>query len=219
MEALYGSLFGNKSPKIIAAVKNFAAHNIEMNSPDMPPRPTFFLKPLTSIIQEGEDIVLPEGGGKVHHEVELGVVLCAGGKNVSEADAESLIGGYCLALDMTERNLENEAHGYPWLRAKGPDTFCPLSRFIPKEAVRDPYQLELELRVNGEVRQKGSTADMYYKIDRQLNEVSKNVTLCPGDVLLTGTPAGVGYVNSGDRIECFLRQGEEVIMTSTFSVR
>lgn len=186
----------------------------------------FFLKPTSSIIKNGDSIEIPFGA-EVHHEglhflfspflspflylhptlfssksfpVELGVIIGKGGRDIRKEDALSHIDGYCLALDMTARNFQNVAKkaGLPWSAAKGYDTFCPVSSYIPKSKVRDPQNLNLWLKVNNEARQNGNTSDMIFKIDYLIAKVSTIMTLEPGDLILTGTPSGVGVVRPGD---------------------
>jgi len=134
--------------------------------------------------------------------VELGVVIGKGGRDIRQEDAFSHVDGYCLALDMTARNFQNTAKkaGLPWSAAKGYDTFCPVSSFIPKSRVGNPQDLNLWLKVNGETRQNGNTSDMIFKIDYLISKVSTIMTLEPGDLILTGTPSGVGVVKPGDVI-------------------
>lgn len=140
--------------KIIGVGRNYAAHAKELGNA-VPSQMVLFFKPTTSLISHPGNIVLP-AGAEVHHEVELGVYIGKDGKNISEKDASSYISGYCLALDMTARNWQNEAKkgGLPWARAKGPDTFCPVGSFIPKEKVNG--DVVLWLNVNGKERQRGS---------------------------------------------------------------
>lgn len=170
----------------------------------MPSKPMMFLKPTTSYIVEGEKIKIPKGCKELHHEVELGVVI---GKEGSEIPSELVfsdgyIAGYCLAIDMTARDFQMEAKkkGHPWLIAKGFDTSCPVSDMLPTSSIPDPHDVELWLKVNSEDRQRGSTRDMIFDIPTLVNAVSTYSTLQRGDVILTGTPSGVGPVHAGDVI-------------------
>ena len=155
---------------------------------------------------------IPLGASEIHHEVELGVVIGEKAKHVTEREAMHYVAGYTLALDMTNRIAQNNAKnkGLPWSVAKGFDTSCPVSKFMEKSTVMDPHQLQLWLNVNGESRQASSTADMIFTIPYLVSWISQIFTLETGDLILTGTPAGVGPVRAGDVIECGL--GDVVTM-------
>lgn len=133
----------------------------------VPTKPFFFLKPTTSFVRPGFPIEVPPPCEKegIHHEVELGVIIGKTGRDISSSKAMDFVGGYVLALDMTARNLQNQAKekGLPWTTAKGFDTFCPIGDFIEKSKIKDPSNVELWLKVNGQIRQKGSTKDMIFK--------------------------------------------------------
>jgi len=189
--------------KIVGIGRNFADHAKELGNA-VPSKPMMFLKPTTSYIVEGEKIKIPKGCKELHHEVELGVVI---GKEGSEIPSELVfsdgyIAGYCLAIDMTARDFQMEAKkkGHPWLIAKGFDTSCPVSDMLPTSSIPDPHDVELWLKVNSEDRQRGSTRDMIFDIPTLVNAVSTYSTLQRGDVILTGTPSGVGPVYAGDVI-------------------
>jgi acylpyruvate hydrolase len=147
-------------------------------------------------------------------------MLKQGGRFISEADAPQCIAGYCLALDLTSRNLQTEAkkNGWPWDVPKGYDTFLPLSPFIPAEAVHDPHDLVIELRINGELRQTGNTGGMHFKIPFLISHLSSIFTLVPGDLILTGTPEGVGPIFPGDVLEVKCLQHGEVLLQDQFTV-
>jgi len=199
-----GAAFFRHGKKIVAIGRNYAEHIKELNNA-LPKEPFFFLKPTTSYVASGGNVEIPRGI-IAHHEVELGLVIGKTGRNISQADAESYIGGYTLACDMTARNLQEEVKkkGLPWSAAKGFDTFTPIGNFIAKELVSDPHKLSLLLKINGETKQNGSTADMIFKIPRLIEHISSIMTLEEGDLVLTGTPSGVGPVNLGDNVECQL---------------
>ncbi len=149
---------------------------------------------------EGSPILLPRGVGEVHHEVELGVVIGGGGgADVTEERAMDLVSGYLVALDLTARDLQAEAKkkGLPWTRSKCYDTFTPVSSVVPKSAVRDPYNIDIWLKLDGQVRQKGNTKDMVHRIPKLISFVSSIMKLEDGDLILTGTPAGVGPLKAG----------------------
>lgn len=192
--------FVQHGKKIVAIGRNFVEHVRELNN-TVPKEPFFFLKPTTSYLANGGNIELPRGT-IVHHEVELGVVIGRRGRDIPSAQAESYIAGYALAIDMTGRNIQDDVKkkGLPWTTAKGFDTFTPIGPFIPKSSISDPHNLNLWLKINGEFKQNGNTEAMIVKIPRLIEHVSSIMTLEEGDLILTGTPSGVGPVNAGDKI-------------------
>ena len=142
---------------------------------------------------------------QVHHEVELGVIIGRAGFEISEAEAMQHVGGYCLALDMTARDFLHEniiPRALPWGLGKTFETSCPVSRALTPQEVGDPHDVELWCRVNGVERQRDRTSNMIFNIPQVISYVSSFITLQPADVILTGTPAGLGPVRSGDVIEC-----------------
>ncbi|GAB1598720.1 acylpyruvase FAHD1, mitochondrial-like [Argonauta hians] len=188
--------------KILAIGRNYREHAIELGNV-VPTKPVVFLKPPSSIIVEGQKIQIPDDCKSLHHEVELAVVIGSKGKHIPEDKSESYVDGYFLALDMTARDLQDEAKSkkQPWTISKGFDTSCPLSRFISTKEITDPSSLDLWLKVNGNLRQNGNTKDMIFTVPYLISYVSKYFTLEPGDIILTGTPSGVGPVDNGDVIE------------------
>jgi len=158
---------------------------------------------------------VPSRCSELHYEVELGVVIAKDGKNISEAMAMSHVGGYALALDMTARDLQGEAKkkGLPWSVAKGYDTFCPISSFIEKEKVA-LEDTRLWLKVDGNLKQSGTTKDMLFSVPYLISYISRIFTLEAGDVILTGTPEGVGPVTPGQIITA----GIEGVTEMTFPV-
>ena len=213
--------------KIVAIGKNYAAHAVEMGgSPAKRAAPLFFLKPSSSVVQAAggrrATVVAPRGIGELHHEVELGVVIGARARRVSASAARAHVRGYVLALDMTARDLQAaaKASGSPWTRAKCYDTFTPLSAEIAAARVPDPAALRLWLEVDGAPRQRGATADMLHGVDELIAHVSAVMTLEPGDVLLTGTPAGVGPVRAGQRMRAGIDAADgSVLIEEEFDVR
>ncbi|KAK2770388.1 hypothetical protein FQN52_006910 [Onygenales sp. PD_12] len=187
--------------KIMCIGRNYADHISELNNV-RPKQPFFFLKPPTSLLTPGSGPVLRPNGVKLHYELELGLVI---GKKVRDLDprdekgALDAIAGYILAIDMTARNIQDASKkaGLPWSIAKGFDTFCPISEFIPKSRIPDPHNVGLRLTVDDVVRQEDNTNLMLYRIPRQLADISAVMTLEEGDVVLTGTPKGVGEVVGG----------------------
>ncbi|EGZ20620.1 hypothetical protein PHYSODRAFT_313206 [Phytophthora sojae] len=174
--------------KIVAIGKNYEAHAREMGAASAPKDPVLFLKPTTSYVRNGGSVLLPPGIGEV--------VIGKGGTDIAESDSMSHVAGYALAIDMTARDLQAKAKkaGLPWTHAKGLDTFTPISDFIPKSAVPSPHDLNLWLKVDDELRQNGNTGDMVHKIPFLISYVSRIMTLEEGDLLITGTPEGVGPV-------------------------
>lgn len=157
---------------------------------------------------------IPSGCDEMHHEVELGVVIGKMGSNIPESKAMDHVGGYVLALDMTDRTrqAQSKAAGLPWSIAKGFDTSCPVGNFIPKEKIKDPQNVDLSLKVNGDTRQSGNTGDMIFPVSFLVSYLSRHMTLEEGDLILTGTPEGVGSVQAGDTIEARLGDLATLIM-------
>ncbi|KAI9098907.1 hypothetical protein DFS34DRAFT_642835 [Phlyctochytrium arcticum] len=196
--------FARFGKKIVAIGRNYAEHAKELNNA-VPTKPFFFLKPTSSYIHAPTPIEIPKGCN-VHYELELGVVINKSARDIQAKDAHSLIGGYCLALDMTARNLQEDAKkaGLPWSAAKGFDTFTPVSELVELGDVKDPHKLRLLLEVDGKKVQDGETSDMIFKIPQLIEHVSSIMTLERGDVILTGTPKGVGPVTPGQTLKASL---------------
>lgn len=183
--------------KVVAVGRNYVAHAEETGS-DVPEYPIIFLKPATSVIGPGVPVVYPPDSQNVQHEAELAVVIGAVARNVKAEDVQSVILGYTAGNDVTARDLQRKDG--QWTRGKGFDTFCPLGPAIETEL--DPLEgLSIECRVNGEVRQSGSTADMVFGVAELIEFITRVMTLLPGDVILTGTPSGISSVVPGDRME------------------
>lgn len=187
--------------KIIAVGRNYMAHAKELGNP-VPKEPVLFLKPTSSYLPNGGTIEIPHNCTFLDHEVELAVVIGKRARDVPENTAIDYVGGYALALDMTAREIQSVAKsaGLPWTVAKGQDTFTPISSVLSLASVPDPDNLELWLKVDGETRQKGSTSDMLFKIPYLISHISSIMTLFEGDVILTGTPQGVGPVKEGQKV-------------------
>ena len=193
--------------KVVAVGKNYAEHAAEMGG-DVPDSPVLFMKPPTSVIGPLQPIRIPQQTEEVHHEAELAVVIGSLTKNVRIEDVGQHILGYTAANDVTARDLQR-ADGQ-WTRAKGFDTFCPLGPAIDTDL--DPQEgLSVISRVNGETRQSGSTADLVFGVGELVSFVSSIMTLLPGDIILTGTPSGVGPIVPGDRVEVEI-EGVGVLM-------
>ena len=191
--------------KIVCVARNYAEHARELGNP-VPDRAVLFIKPASSLLADGGTVVIPPYSRDCHHEIELAVLIGRSGREITAAEAPAHIAGYAVALDLTLRDVQAElkARGLPWEIAKAFDTSCPLSDFVPAAAVPDPQALRLRLTVNGEVRQDGTTADMLRSVAQLVSEASTYFTLEAGDILLTGTPSGVGPIKSGDRLEAVI---------------
>lgn len=182
--------------KIICVARNYIEHARERNV-EVPEIPMIFLKPPTAIIATNETIQIPPQSNQVEHEAELAVVIGKAGRWIDIDNAYDHIFGYTIGNDVTARDLQrNESQ---WTRAKGFDTFCPLGPWIETEV--DVTDLLITCRVNGELRQMASTKEMIFPVTQLVAYVSNIMTLLPGDVILTGTPAGVGSLEKGDKVE------------------
>ena len=182
--------------KIVAVGLNYRDHADELKmSP--PEDPLLFMKPSTSVIGPGQDIVYPDSCRQVDYEAELAVVIRAVTKDIEPFDARKHILGFTCANDVTARDLQKKDG--QWTRAKSFDTFSPLGPWIETEL--EPGDLNIELFLNGEIRQSSTTARMIFPVEILVSFVSKVMTLLPGDVILTGTPPGVGPMQVGDRVE------------------
>jgi 2-keto-4-pentenoate hydratase/2-oxohepta-3-ene-1,7-dioic acid hydratase in catechol pathway len=183
--------------KVVCVGKNYAEHAEEMDG-EVPAEPILFIKPATSVIGQNAPVVFPRQSSEVHHEAELAVVIGRIAHNVRAEDVSGYILGYTAGNDVTARDLQRKDG--QWTRAKGFDTFCPLGPAIETEL--DPLErLAVICRVNGEVRQAGFTSDMVFGVAELIEYISSVMTLLPGDVIMTGTPSGVGPVSPGDIME------------------
>lgn len=182
--------------KIICVGRNYAEHAREQNA-EVPEIPMLFLKPPSSLLGQGETIILPPQSQQVDHEAELVVVIGRAGRWIQPEDATAHIFGYTIGNDVTARDLQRRDK--QWTRAKGFDTFCPLGPWIETEF--DPSDALITCHVNHEMRQMASTRDMIFSVKQLIAFASSIMTLLPGDILMTGTPAGVGPLSHGDRVE------------------
>ncbi len=191
--------------KIICLARTYARHAEEMDS-QVSDSPVMFLKPASAVIHDGGTVHIPAASQEVHHEVELAIVIGRQGGAIAPGAASSHVYGYAVAVDVTARDVQRDAkqQGLPWTAAKGYDTFCPVSTVAPASRVPDPHDLELSLSVNGDRRQCSSTTRLVYPIDDIVASVSQVMTLCRGDLILTGTPAGVGRLHRGDVVKARL---------------
>jgi 2-keto-4-pentenoate hydratase/2-oxohepta-3-ene-1,7-dioic acid hydratase in catechol pathway len=187
--------------KVVCVGRNYVEHAAEHDAP-VPDEPIIFLKPSTSVIGPGQPIVLPSQAERVEHEAELAIVVGRVSRSVRAEDASQHILGYTAANDVSARDLQQKDG--QWTRAKGFDSFCPLGPAIETEL--DPVGLSITCAVNGELRQDGDTADMVFGVAEIFEFVTAVMTLLPGDVILTGTPAGVGPIEPGDFVEVVIER-------------
>jgi fumarylpyruvate hydrolase len=202
--------------RIFCVGRNYAEHAREMgHDPNREP-PFFFMKPATAIVADGKDFPYPSATKDVHHEMELVVALGKGGVNIPEAKALEHIWGYAVGLDMTRRDLQGEAKkmGRPWDTGKAFDHSAPCSAIVPASKIGHPTKGAVVLEVNGQVKQKGDLAELIWKIPEMIAYLSTLFALMPGDLIFTGTPAGVGPVKKGDT----LKGSVEGVGTITFKV-
>lgn len=185
--------------KVVGVGRNYLEHIQEMGGEEAPPEPVLFMKPNTSVIGQDDPIVLPPWSNHVEHEAELAVVIKTLAKNVPVEEVDDIVFGYTVANDVTARDKQRDDG--QWARAKSFDTSCPLGPWITIDPDLDVDNLEVTSVVDGEIRQSGSTADMIFPVRELVSFISHQFTLLPGDVILTGTPAGVGPLHPGDRVE------------------
>jgi 2-keto-4-pentenoate hydratase/2-oxohepta-3-ene-1,7-dioic acid hydratase in catechol pathway len=197
-----GREFVHALGKIVCVGRNYAAHAAELNNP-VPQEPLLFIKPATAAVAMTNGITLPLGMGECHHELEVALLIGREVKAELSTTVATAIVGVGLALDLTLRDLQQKLkeNGHPWEKAKAFDGACPLTEFIPAGNVPDLGDLSLAMQVNGSVRQSDRTASMITSIPALLSYISGYFTLVPGDVVLTGTPAGVGRLESGDHLQ------------------
>lgn len=190
--------------KIVCVGRNYADHARELNNP-IPERPLLFMKPSTAAVDMLQPIVIPTDRGSCHHELEMTLLIGARLSNASSAEVKKAIVGVGLALDLTLRDLQDrlKEKSQPWERAKAFDGSCPLSPFSKVDDL-DLQCQDIMLFRNGALQQAGNTKDMLFPIVDLVAEISRSFTLLPGDVILTGTPAGVGPLQMGDGIEARL---------------
>ncbi|HZI98538.1 MAG TPA: fumarylacetoacetate hydrolase family protein [Actinomycetales bacterium] len=182
--------------KVVGVGRNYADHATELGH-ELPTKPLLFLKPNTSVVGPDDPIVLPPGSEEVHYEGELAVVIGRICKSVPRARVSEVVLGYTVANDVTARDWQRSDD--QWARAKGFDSSCPLGPWITTDL--DTSSLRLTTRLDGQVVQDGSTSDLVFDVPALVEYVSAAFTLLPGDVILTGTPAGVGPITSGQRVE------------------
>jgi 2-keto-4-pentenoate hydratase/2-oxohepta-3-ene-1,7-dioic acid hydratase in catechol pathway len=204
---LNGAAFAHRLGKIVCVGRNYAAHAAELNNP-VPSAPLLFIKPASAAVSLRDPLLLPSGHGAVHHELELAILIGAPLRNTSRAEIIPAIAGIGLAIDLTLRDLQDQLKrdGHPWERAKAFDGAYPLSGFIEVRA--DLQNLTLQLWRNGALQQDGHTGQMLFTVLDLIADISRNFSLQPGDVISTGTPAGVGPLVSGDKLVATLGNNE-----------
>lgn len=195
--------------KIIAIGRNYAEHIKELNN-EKPDEPVIFMKPETAVLKNGEPFYYPSFSSDVHHEVEILLKISKIGKNIEEKFAHKYYDEIGIGIDFTARDVQSKlkAKGLPWDLAKGFNGSAPISEFVPKTNYPNLQDLNFHLEVNGETRQKGNTSMMLYTFDYIIAFVSKYFTLKPGDIIFTGTPAGVSPVQIGDKLSLFIEDSK-----------
>jgi 2-keto-4-pentenoate hydratase/2-oxohepta-3-ene-1,7-dioic acid hydratase in catechol pathway len=194
--------------KIICIGRNYVEHARELNNP-LPATPVFFLKPDTALVIKNRPFYYPDFSSDIHYETELVLKICKVGKSVPEKYAADFYDRIGLGLDFTARDLQQKCKekGLPWEIAKGFDYSAPISQeFIAKEEFGDLKNIRFHLELNGEKVQEGNSGDMIFSFEKIISYVSQFMTLRTGDLIFTGTPAGVGPVKIGDRLEAFLER-------------
>ena len=191
--------------RIYCIGRNYAEHAKEMGNLPEKGTPVFFMKPADAVVADGRDPRFPPATANLHFEVELVVALASGGRDIAVADALACVYGYAIGVDLTRRDLQAaaKAKGNPWDTAKGFDDSAPIAPIVPA-AGRHPEDERLELWVNEVPRQSASVADMLWPVAEIISELSRLYTLTAGDLIFTGTPAGVGQLQPADRVRCSL---------------
>lgn len=189
--------------RIYCVGRNYREHVKEMGGDPVRDEPFFFMKPANAILQNGATMPYPSGTSDLQPEVELVVAIKIGGRNVAPEKVNDLIFGYAVGLDMTKRDLQAQfkAKGRPWEMSKAFDASAPCAAITPKTQSGILSAGRIELKVNGQLRQSGDLSEMIWNVPELISKLSEIITLAPGDLILTGTPAGVGPVVKGDRLE------------------
>ena len=197
--------------KIICIGRNYAEHAKEMKS-EVPTEPVFFMKPDTALLHPGKEFYLPDFTKDLHHEIELVIKISKAGKSIQNQFAHKYYNEIGLGIDFTARDLQQECKqkGLPWEKAKAFDNSAPIGEFIDKTKINDLNNINFSLKKNDENIQVGNTKDLIFDFDFLISYVSQFVTLKVGDLIYTGTPAGVGPVKVGDKLEGFI-EGEKML--------
>ena len=218
VERLYQSLYTQTYNKVVCVGKNYALHAKEMGG-DVPKAPLLFDKPLSKITKSGEILYL-RGGNEVHHEVELGFLIGKKASKVAARDWQDYVEGFFVGIDFTDRDLQSAAkkNGSPWTLAKSQDGFLAVGTYVQANKVRNPHDLELALKINDKYVQKDNTRHMVFQVPTLIEYISSYMTLNEGDMVLTGTPSGVGPVKAGDYLYASLKQLNEEVSTLSMKI-
>ena len=201
--------------RIYCVGRNYADHAREMgHDPDREP-PFFFMKPANSVVPSGASLAYPVGTKDVHHEIEMVAAIGKGGKNIPVEAALEHVWGYAVGLDMTRRDIQGEAKkmGRPWEMGKGFDESAPISALRPASEIGHPAKGAITLKVNGQLKQSGDLAMQIWSLPEQIAYLSNLVTLQPGDLIFSGTPAGVGPIQPGDKLEGHVEGVGDLLVT------
>jgi len=195
--------------KIIAIGRNYAEHAKELNNP-VPTVPVIFMKPDTALLKDNKPFYHPDFSQDIHHEIEIVLKVCKEGKHISEKFAANYYDEIGLGVDFTARDIQSrhKEKGLPWELAKAFDSSAPISNFIPKSEFKDVYNINFHLDINNETRQSGNTNMLLFSFEQIIAFVSQYITLKKGDLIFTGTPAGVGKVNVGDHLEGYIEDNK-----------
>ena len=200
--------------RIYCVGSNYPDHAKEMGADPAKDKPFFFMKPADAILQNGEVMPYPPGTENLHHEVELVVAMAMGGKNIAPEKVNDMVFGYAVGLDMTKRDVQVEAKakGQPWEMSKAFDFSAPCSSITPEMYTGVVAKGLIQCKVNGELRQKADLGDMIWDVPHIVHYLSQLVEIVPGDLIFTGTPAGVGPVVKGDKIEATIAGLEPLLI-------
>lgn len=195
--------------KIIAIGRNYAEHAKELNNP-VPTVPVIFMKPDTALLKDNKPFYHPDFSQDVHHEIELVLKVCKEGKHVNEKFAAGYYDEIGLGVDFTARDIQarHKEKGLPWELAKAFDSSAPISKFLPRSDFKDLYNTNFKLDINGETKQSGNTNMLLFSFESIIAFVSQYITLKKGDLIFTGTPAGVGKVSVGDHLEGYIEDNK-----------
>lgn len=195
--------------KIICIGRNYVDHAKELNNP-VPSKPVFFMKPDTALIQKHNPFFYPEFSKDIHYETELVLKICKNGKHIDEKFAHKYYNQIGIGIDLTARDLQNECKkkGLPWEIAKAFDNSAPLGEFLAVSDFNDLDNIKFSLKINGEIRQNGNSGDMIFSFAKIIAYLSQFITLKIGDLIFTGTPAGVGPIKIGDHFEAFIGENK-----------
>lgn len=205
--------------KILCLGRNYVEHAKEFQD-KVPENPMFFSKLSSSLLPHEGQIIIPPEMGRIDHEIELAVVIGKQAYRIGKNEAVDVIAGYTIANDITARDLQKDTikKGYPWTLCKGMDTFLPIGPYlVPTDSIKDPYNMEMELTVNDQTKQKSNTSNMVFKIPEIISYISRYISLYPGDIICTGTPSGVGPIEPGDLVQAKI-EGLGVLRNTVASI-